>query len=62
MQPERCLPPLVIFPECEAVLEEEEEGAAERLEVELMCPHLLLSASETPMAPRSNRPSHTGPL
>lgn len=61
-------PPLVIVPEWDPRQEEEEAAEAEveveveGLEVELMCSHLLLSASENPMAPRSNRPSHTGPI
>lgn len=59
MQP--ALRPLVIFPECDPE-EEEEEVEVEGLEVERMCSHLLVSASETPMPPRSNRPSHTGPI
>lgn len=38
--------PALIFPECDP---REEDGG--RLEVELMCSHLLLSAPETPTAP-----------
>lgn len=50
VQPELWPLPLVIFPECDP-WQEEAEAEVEGLEVELMCSHLLLSASESPMAP-----------